>query len=307
MIATGGHRPDLVRAPHGGRVYPLSGLIECVLCGRLMVASRSHDRNHYRCWFPTRYAAAARPDHPTSLYLREDKVIEPVDRWLTQIFAPANLTATLTALRDAQADDVDLATIAAAQATIADCTARLTRYRAALDAGTDPHLISAWIQEVTAARAAAQATLRTITSKPVLSHDDIALLVASIQNVMSAFRVADPDRKAEIYRQVGLKIAYDHAKRSIRLSASPSGSCTKLCPRGDLNPHVWHPCAARVFMRFTLAWACPDGQTLVPVQHSHTTPASWSMSPLWRRWAHSARTTSVYCSTDVPAASGVRP
>jgi hypothetical protein len=39
MIATGGHRPDLVRAPHGGRVYPLSGLIECVLCGRLVVSS----------------------------------------------------------------------------------------------------------------------------------------------------------------------------------------------------------------------------------------------------------------------------
>jgi site-specific DNA recombinase len=238
MIATGGHRPELVRAPHGGRVYPLTGLIECVLCGRLMVASRNHDRNYYRCWFPTRYAAAARPDHPTSLYLREDKVIEPVDQWLTQIFTPANLTATLTTLRDAQADDTDQAAIAAAQATIADCTARLTRYRAALDAGTDPHLVSAWIQEVTAARAAAQATLRTLTSKPVLTHDEIALLVASIQDVMSAFRAANEGRKAEIYRQVGLKIAYNHAKRSIRLSASPSGSCTKLCPRGDLNPHA---------------------------------------------------------------------
>lgn len=99
----------------------------------------------------------------------------------------------------------------------------------------DPHLVNAWIQEVTAARAAAQATLRTITSKPVLTHDDIALLVASIQDVMSAFRAANPRRKGRIYRQVGLKIAYNHVKRSIRLSASPSGSCTKLCPTGDTN------------------------------------------------------------------------
>lgn len=147
MTATGGHRPDLVHAPRTGRVYPLSGLIECVLCGRLMVASCNHDRSYFRCWFPTRYAAAARPGHPTSLYLREDKVIEPVDRWLTQIFTPANLTTTLSALRDAQADEVDQAAIAAAHATIADCTARLTRYRAALDAGTDPHLVNTWIQE----------------------------------------------------------------------------------------------------------------------------------------------------------------
>jgi hypothetical protein len=72
--------------------------------------------------------------------------------------------------------------------------------------------------------------------KPTLSRDDVALLVASIQDVMTALRATDPDRKAELYRQLGLKIAYNHAKRSIRLSASPSGSCTKLCPRPEVSP-----------------------------------------------------------------------
>jgi hypothetical protein len=69
----------------------------------------------------------------------------------------------------------------------------------------------------------------------VLSHEDIALLVAGAQDAITAFSTADVDRKAELYRQLRLKIAYNHAKRSIRLSASPSGSCTKLCPRPELD------------------------------------------------------------------------
>jgi hypothetical protein len=75
LIATGGHRPDRLHMPRGTRTYPLSGLIECALCGRLMVSRYNHDRKYYRCWFPSRYAEATRPGHPTSLYLREDEVL----------------------------------------------------------------------------------------------------------------------------------------------------------------------------------------------------------------------------------------
>jgi len=41
--------------------------------------------------------------------------------------------------------------------------------------------------------------------------------------------------KAEVYRQLGIKLTYKPGLRLIQAEASPSGSCTKMCPEADLN------------------------------------------------------------------------
>jgi hypothetical protein len=57
--------------------------------------------------------------------------------------------------------DLGLAARAAeARRVIVDCDQRLARYRAALQAGTDPNLVAQWTTEVSTTRAAAQAHLR---------------------------------------------------------------------------------------------------------------------------------------------------
>ena len=55
---------------------------------------------------------------------------------------------------------------------------------------------------------------------------------------MAAFRGTRPELKAELYDRLGLTIRYNHANRTARLTIDPGRSCTKLCPRGDLNPHA---------------------------------------------------------------------
>jgi hypothetical protein len=97
-----------------------------------------------------------------------------------------------------------------ARRVIADCDQHLARYRAALEAGTDPALVAQWTAEVTATRAAAQIRLRdTTAARPArMTPDEIKTLVASLGNLLTVLRDADPDDKAEVYRELGLRLTY---------------------------------------------------------------------------------------------------
>jgi hypothetical protein len=156
-------------------------------------------------------------------------------------------------MADAQYDDADQHRIIAAKERIATCQTKLDRYRAALEAGTDPAVVQQWITQVQAEKAVAEADLRQLTGRRTMTHEEINTVVEALSGIAAILRSAGPMDKADIYRQLGLRLTYQPGLRSIRAEASPDGSCTKVCPRGDLNPHVWHPCAAWVFMRFTLA------------------------------------------------------
>jgi len=47
----------------------------------------NHGRLHYRCRYPSEYALANEVDHPRTVYLREDVVVAPLDRWLAGIMS----------------------------------------------------------------------------------------------------------------------------------------------------------------------------------------------------------------------------
>ena len=123
----------------------------------------------------------------------------------------------------------------AARAAITASNTRLERYRAALKAGTDPTIVNTWITEVAAAKAAAEHRLKQLTAKRVLSEDDIEALIEGVGDVMAAFRNTRPELKAELYDRLGLTIRYNHANRTARLTIDPGRSCTKLCPRPDVD------------------------------------------------------------------------
>ena len=63
-------------------------------------------------------------------------------------------------------------------------------------------------------------------------------LVEAMAGIAAILRQADPTDKAEVYRQLGIKLTYKPGLRLIQAEASPSGSCTKVCPEGDLNPQA---------------------------------------------------------------------
>ena len=92
---------------------------------------------------------------PANVTLRQDAILGPLDNWLFRKFDARHLAQTIDELAaaaklpPAPVDGPD----GEAAARIADCDRKLTGYRAALDAGGDPAVISRWITETTAERA----------------------------------------------------------------------------------------------------------------------------------------------------------
>ena len=52
---------------------------------------------------------------------------------------------------------------------------------------------------------------------------------------MAAFRSTRLELKAELYDRLGLTNSYNHANRTARVMIDPGRSCTKLCPRPDVD------------------------------------------------------------------------
>lgn len=203
--------------------YALKGLIHCAICDRRMQGSWNNDRPHYRCRFPTEYAIANKINHPIAVYLREDQVLGPLDTWLATAFAPSQIEHSLATLERTQPDHNPAAQ--AARQTIAECDRRLASHKHALEAGADPTLIATWTRQVQQERAQATANLEQRimhhTVKP-MTTDQIRDLVNTLGGLLMILREADPTDKTEVYRQLGLKLTYDHANRLIRAEAQPN-------------------------------------------------------------------------------------
>jgi site-specific DNA recombinase len=153
-----------------------------------------------------------------------------VDPWIRRAFSSTNLRATLQTMADAQHSDADQQRVIVAREKIATCDTKLDRYRAALDAGTDPVLVQQWITQVQAEKAIAAADLRQITGRRTMTADEINLLVDAMSGIATILRQADPADKAQVYQQLGIRLTYRPGLRLIQAEASPSGSCTKVCP-----------------------------------------------------------------------------
>jgi hypothetical protein len=217
----------------GQRHYALSGLLFCGICDRQMIGSHNNGRDHYRCTYASEYANANKIAHPRSVYVREDRILERLDPWLARAFSPTHLTATITAMVDAQSDPTQTQALAAAMQTVEACDARLKRYRAALEAGTDPSLVPRWISEVQAERAVAETRLRQLTNPPTMTNEQIAQLVAELGDMMNILRDADPADKVDLYRTLGLTLRYHPSRQAVSANIEQSGSCIRLCRRGD--------------------------------------------------------------------------
>jgi site-specific DNA recombinase len=129
-----------------------------------------------------------------------------------------------------------LAQATEARRAIADCDQRLARYRAALEAGTDPTLIAGWTAEVNTARAAAEARLHAATTggPTRLTPQQISEIVTALGNILLVLRDADPADKAKIYAGIGLRLTYQPAQYKVIAEAKPSAIMyERSCPRGD--------------------------------------------------------------------------
>jgi hypothetical protein len=190
-----------------------------------MEGTWNNDRPYYRCRFPEEYALANRLVHPRSVYLREDALTGPLDRWLAGLFGAASVDHTIDALAGAanQESPLEDASVIEARRVLAETEAQLARYRAACDAGADPAVVAGWIAETQARRARAEQVLRGPRHQQRMSRDEIAGLVRTLSDVWATIRDADPADKAEVYRQLGLELTYRPSEKLVEVKAEPPG------------------------------------------------------------------------------------
>ena len=136
----------------------------------------------------------------------------------------------------AQRTPADAQALAAARSVIASCRQRLDRYRAALEAGTDPHLVQTWIASVQEEQGAAHARLQALNAKRPLTTSEIANLVASLGNITNVIKQAEPTNKAQLYGDLGLRLTYRPEQRLVSAEVDISRSCASTCRRGTRPP-----------------------------------------------------------------------
>lgn len=91
-----------------------------------------------------------------------------------------------------------------------------------------------WTGQVQAERATALSRLRPTPTTRAMSHDEIRALVDGLGSARAVLMRADPDDKAEVYRQVGLQLTYEPDERTMRanIQIDPQSWGYGVCPRG---------------------------------------------------------------------------
>ncbi|GGN75039.1 putative recombinase [Actinoplanes lobatus] len=242
-----GTNGDGGKAPrHTGHPYLFRGLITCGICDRKMVGNPNHGRLYYRCTASRDFVRQHQISHPPALYLREDQITAPIDRFLREELTGTALTDNIRRVAEAQyraalAAHDTAGEIQQLRQAIADADAKISRYRATLDAGGDPALIANWISETTTIKKAAQARLGLTEAPPQrMSTDQIDAIAEAFDDLFRLLRDADPRDKAELYSRIGLRMIYRPGLETLiaEVSTPASSRVFDWCPRGDLNPHA---------------------------------------------------------------------
>lgn len=218
IAARSPHSPRTPRATP--RPYLLRGRLRCALCQRRLQGQWIRGEAYYRCRYPAEYAAASGFQHPKSVYLREIDLVGRLDDWLADLFSPANLDHTCHTLATASRSDPTSHQRRATQQVLADCQRRLDRYRAALEAGTDPAIVQQWIAEVTATRAAAEVQLRDSHTAPEgLTPEQVRGLLEQAGGLVNALDRSDPALHAQLYEELDIDGVYDPNSHTVHVQA----------------------------------------------------------------------------------------
>ena len=119
-------------------------------------------------------------------------------------------------------------------ARIAEAGQRLSQFKAALAQGADPGVVSAWINEAQADLARARTDLALLSNEvpAELSHSDLTTVVTDMSALVSGLPTATPAAKADLYRDLGLRLTYHHDSGEGDGEVSTAQACAKRGVRG---------------------------------------------------------------------------
>ncbi len=117
---------------------------------------------------------------------------------------------------DGQPETVSVPGADEAARVVAECDTKLARYRAALEAGTDPKLVAQWTAEVQARRAEALACTHEASQRR-LTKDEIRAMIKPLGRLRDVLAEAQgTPEKAEVYRNLSLRLTYEPGKQLVR-------------------------------------------------------------------------------------------
>lgn len=206
------------------REYLLRGMVRCGVCGRRMQGATIRQGAYYRCTTRTMApGAAAVADHPLTVNLREDHVVEVINGWIGGLFAPQHRDQTVAALVGDQPGEAAPDPVVLEQATArrADAEARLRRYQEAIGAGMEPAALVEAINLAQAERAAAQAEITTASNGDALDVAEVYAMLDSFGDVGATLKDAKPAGLARLYRELDLAVRYVPDERTVYMTARP--------------------------------------------------------------------------------------
>jgi DNA invertase Pin-like site-specific DNA recombinase len=210
------------RTPTKGRTYLFAGMMWCAVCGKRMQGHWTHDRSYYRCKPTTDRAADAEP-HPKNIYVKESDITPGIDHWLATLFDDEHLDQTAEVFAGSSKPDGETeARNHAIRDQISDCDRRLARYRLALDAEGEVATVAGWIAEVERERKALQAQLGRDVEGGKLTKSQVRFLVHALRDIVSVLAYADPNDKAELYKELGVGLVY-HPDGRVAIEVLPRG------------------------------------------------------------------------------------
>ena len=205
------------------RPYQLRGLIFCSICGRRMEGTwhknRAGDSGRilYRCAIKQNRALAEDlPGHPKALHVREDAILGPLDTWIASLTTPE-------ALASHQRDSAQSSQAAGLQGQIAEVDRKISALLAAIEVGADIPQLTEQLKRRAAEREGLEARLRSLPRARKLTADEFRDATKQLGGVARVLATAAPESRAEVYRSLGVQLAYDHTTR--RLTATATGVC----------------------------------------------------------------------------------
>ena len=176
---------------------------------------------YYRCTARTMAPGSpALADHPLTVNLREDQVVEVINDWLNELFARENRDATVAALLDGQSG-VPTPDMDEAKARRADAEARLRRYQRAIGAGVEPAALVDAINQAQAERTAAQAYIDSAPLDDTLDVAEVYAMLDAYNELVDGLRDAPTARLARLYRHLDLSLRYLPDERAVFMRARP--------------------------------------------------------------------------------------
>ncbi|WP_338702281.1 hypothetical protein V2W30_33250 [Streptomyces sp. Q6] len=120
-------------------------------------------------------------------------------------------------------------------------TKKIKQYRAALDSGADPTLVTGWITETTARKEAAQRKLAKIagTAGRTFTEEEITKIVRELGQIGDLIHRTPVPGKTKLYTNLGVTLRHNARTRAMTFQSRPALHMYVFqCPRGDLNPHA---------------------------------------------------------------------